>query len=648
MIDQHVVDRIIAASDIVEVVQDYISLRKRGVNYLGHCPFHNEKTPSFTVSPSKGIFKCFGCGKGGSVVNFVMEIEHLNYVEALKFLAKKYSIEVVEKEATPEEMEQRNERESLMVVNAYAQRYFSDILLKHSDGKNIGLAYFKERGFHTNTIEKFQLGYCLEQRDAFTRSAVHDGYKLDNLVKTGLSIQRDDGSTFDRFAGRVMFPIHSLSGRVIGFGGRILKTDKKFAKYLNSPESEVYHKSEVLYGIYQAKKSITQENRCFLVEGYTDVISMHQAGIENVVASSGTSLTHDQIKLIKRFTPNVTILYDGDSAGIKASLRGIDLVLEEGLNVKVVLLPDGEDPDSFARSHSATQLLEYIAKSETDFIKFKTRLLLDEAKNDPIQRANLITDIVRSISVIPETITRSVYIKECSRLMDIKEELLYSEVTNHRKKKFEQLIQHGTPAGAVKERETPKLPSYISGIYCEEQEREIIAFLLNSGDKELFHHTTDSLDDPEISITVAQYVIDEIMNDELEFQNLVFKKIFDEYGKLIAEGPVPDNRHFINHPDSQISQLVVDILSTRHRLSRIWDNNSTPDGNDINFLQHAIPKAIQVYKSKVLKTAIKRLMDDLTNLKSDQKDEINDILGKLNQLNDLMNRMSKDLDRVIL
>lgn len=641
MIDQHVVDRIIAASDILEVVQDYVTLRKRGVNYLGHCPFHNEKTPSFTVSPSKGIFKCFGCGKGGNAVNFIMEHEHLGYVDALKFLAKKYNIEVVEKEATPEEIEQKNERESLMVVNAYAQRYFSDMLHKHSDGKNIGLAYFKERGFHNNTIEKFQLGYCLEQRDAFTRSAIHDGYKLDNLVKTGLTILREDGSTFDRFMGRVMFPIHSLSGRVIGFGGRTLKTDKKIAKYLNSPESEVYHKSEILYGIYQAKKTITQENKCFLVEGYTDVISMHQAGIENVVASSGTSLTHDQIKLIKRFTPNVTILYDGDAAGIKASLRGIDLVLEEGLNVKVVLLPEGEDPDSFSRSHSSTELLDYVDKNETDFIKFKAKLLLDEAKNDPIQRANLINDIVRSISVIPETITRSIYIKECSRIMDIQEDVLYTEVTNQRKKKFEQLVQR--ESFETREKETPRLPSYVSGIFCEEQEREIIAFLLNSGEQVLFHHKTDDFEEQEITITVAQYIIDEILNDELEFQNLVYKKIFDEYGKLIAENKTTDNRYFINHQDTQISQLAVDILSSRYKLSRIWG-----DQNEEDFLQRAVPKAIQVYKSKILKTAIKRLMDDLANLKSEQKDDINDILSKLNQLNDLMNRMSKDLDRVIL
>lgn len=646
MIDQHVVDRIIAASDILEVVQEYVTLRKRGVNYLGNCPFHNEKTPSFTVSPAKGIYKCFGCGKGGNAVNFVMEHEHLGYVDALKFLAKKYNIEVIEKEATPEELEQKNERESLMVVNAYAQRYFSDILHKHSDGKNIGLAYFKERGFHAHIIERFQLGYCLEQRDAFTRSAIHDGYKIDNLAKTGLTIQREDGSSFDRFMGRVMFPIHSLSGRVIGFGGRILKTDKKIAKYLNSPESEVYHKSEILYGIFQAKKTITQENKCFLVEGYTDVISMHQAGIENVVASSGTSLTHDQIKLIKRFTPNVTILYDGDAAGIKASIRGIDLVLEEGLNVKVVLLPEGEDPDSFSRNHNSTQVLEYIDKNEADFIKFKTKLLLDEAKNDPIQRANLINDIVRTISVIPETITRSVYIKECSRIMDIKEDVLYTEVSNQRKKKFEQLIQR--ESHEIKEKETPKLPSFVSGIFCEDQEREIIAFLINSGDKVLYSHHTENTDEHDITITVGQYIIDEILNDELEFQNLVFKKIFDEYGRLITEKKSADNRHFINHPDSQISQLAVDILSSRHKLSRIWDKHTASSEEEPDFLQKAIPKAIQVYKSKVLKIAIKQLMDDLTRLQSTQKEDINDILNKLNQLNDLMNRMSKDLDRVIL
>jgi len=603
MIEQQVVDRIIAAADILEVLQDFVTLRKRGVNYLGLCPFHNEKTPSFTVSPSKGIYKCFGCGKGGNVVNFIMEHEHLGYVDALKFLAKRYNIEIVEKEATPEELEQRNERESLMVVSAYAQKYFSNILHKHSDGKNIGMAYFRERGFHDNIIEKFQLGYSLDQRNAFTRTALHDGYKLDYLVKTGLTIEGKDGNPFDRFAGRVMFPIHSLSGRVIGFGGRVLRTDTKTAKYLNSPESEIYHKSEVLYGIFQAKKAITQEGKCFLVEGYTDVISLHQAGVENVVASSGTSLTHDQIKLIKRFTSNVTILYDGDAAGIKASLRGIDMVLEEGLNVKIVLLPDGEDPDSFARSHSASEVLKFIDEHETDFIRFKTLLLLDDAKNDPIKRANLIGDIVQSISVIPEVIKRSVYIKECSRLMDIEENVLYTEVNRQRRKRFEQLVQR--ESREPKEKETPRLPSYVSGVVCEEQEKEIISFLLNYGSKTLYNSQSEENKDDEINITVGQYIIDEILNDELEFQNLAYKMIFDEYAQLLSQNQAVDNRHFINHYNPQISQLAVDLMSSRHKLSRIWEKHKAEVTDDPDFLLHAVPKAIQVYKSKVLKIAIK-------------------------------------------
>ncbi len=646
MIDQHTVDKIIAAADIVDVVKEYVTLRKRGVNYLGLCPFHNEKTPSFTVSQSKGIFKCFGCGKGGNVVNFIMEHERLNYVEALKFLAKKYHIEIEEKEITPEEVEKRNERESLMVINSYAQRYFSDMLHKHSDGKTIAMAYFRERGFKDHIIEKFQLGYCLDQRDAFTQNALRDGYKLDYLVKTGLTIKREDGSTFDRFAGRVMFPIHSISGRVIGFGGRILKADKKTAKYLNSPESEVYHKSEVLYGIYHAKKAITQENKCYLVEGYTDVISLHQTGIENVVASSGTSLTQDQIKLIKRFTPNVTILYDGDAAGIKASLRGIDMILEEGLNVKVVLMPDGEDPDSFARAHSASEVLDYIRQNETDFIKFKTRLLLDEAKNDPIKRAALITDIVRSISAIPDQVVRAVYIKECAKLMDIGEEVLYSEVGKQRRSRMEQLLQRER-TDTLRERETPKLPSYVSGIICEEQEKEIVKFLLNYGNQVLFTQQMDESDE-EISITVAQFIIDEILNDDLEFQNLNYRKIFEEYVRFLENHQDVDNRLFINHTDPEISQLAVDLLSEKYTLSRIWEKHKAEVSEGPNFLQSVIPKAIQVYKSKVLKMAIKNLKDELSTLRSDQVEEINQILKRMKELNDIMNQMSKDLDRVVL
>lgn len=646
MIDQHTVDKILAAADIVEVVKEYVTLRKRGVNYLGLCPFHNEKTPSFTVSQAKGIFKCFGCGKGGNVVNFIMEHERLNYVEALKFLAKKYHIEIEEKEVTPEEVEKRNERESLMVINSYAQRYFSDMLHKHSDGKTIAMAYFRERGFKDHIIEKFQLGYCLDQRDAFTQSALRDGFKLDYLVKTGLTIKRDDGSTFDRFAGRVMFPIHSISGRVIGFGGRILKADKKTAKYLNSPESEVYHKSEVLYGIFHAKKAITQENKCYLVEGYTDVISLHQTGIENVVASSGTSLTQDQIKLIKRFTPNVTILYDGDAAGIKASLRGIDMILEEGLNVKVVLMPDGEDPDSFARSHSASEVLEYINQNETDFIKFKTRLLLDDAKSDPIKRANLITDIVRSISAIPDQVIRAVYIKECARLMDIGEDVLYSEVGKLRRSRMEQLLQRERTE-IVREHETPRIPAYVKGINCEEQEKEIVRFLLNNGNEVLFSQEVEGTNEL-ITITAAQYIIDEILNDDLEFQNLIYKKVFDEYVRLLETNVEVDNRFFINHTDPEISQMAVDLLTEKYVLSRIWEKHKAEVTESSDFLQTAIPKAIMVYKSKVLKMAISNLTDELSKLKPDQVEETNQLLLRLKDLYTIINKMSKDLDRVIL
>lgn len=646
MIDQVTVDRIIGAADIVEVVQDYVSLKKRGVNYLGNCPFHNEKTPSFTVSPAKGIYKCFGCGKGGNSVSFIMEHEHLTYVEALKFLAKKYHIEVEEKEVTAEELKSRNERESLMVTVAWAQRYFTDILHKHTEGKSVALSYFKERGFRDDIIEKFQLGYCLEQRNAFSTAAQREGYKLEYLVKTGLSIQRENDA-FDRFMGRVMFPIHSISGRVIAFGGRIMRSDKKLAKYINSPESDIYHKSNVLYGIYFAKQSITQQNRCLLVEGYTDVISLHQAGIENVVASSGTALTPDQIRLIKRFTPNITMLYDGDTAGIKASLRGIDLVLEEGLNVKVVLLPDGEDPDSYARSHSATEVLDFIAKNETDFIHFKTRLLLDDAKNDPIKKAGLITDIVRTISVIPDSITRSVYIKECSRMLDIDESILYTEVGSQRRKKLEEVFGRVRQEPEAKPI-TPSVPSFVSEVFCEEQEKEIIYFLLKYGHKVLFQLDSENLEPNEREVTVGQYIIAELMNDELDFQNLVYRKVFNEYKTVMERETQVDNRYFINFPDPEVSSVAVDILAQRHRLSRIWDNHPSNDTDIVDYLNHAIPKAIMVYKSKIIQMAINNLRNQLGTLSKEQIDEQREVMQQMANLTNLRGILSKELSRILV
>ena len=412
MIDQATIDRINDAAQIVDVVSDYVTLRRRGVNMIGLCPFHNEKTPSFTVSPAKGIFKCFGCSEGGNSVHFIMKQEQLSYYEALKFLAKKYHIEVRERELSDEEQAARNDRESMLLVNEFAQKYFTNTLHHHIDGKAIGLGYLRERGFRDDIILKFQLGYCLDERDAFTKSAVNAGYNKDFLVKTGLTIEGENNYVADRFRGRVMFPVHSLSGKVLAFGGRVLKKDEKTAKYVNSPESEIYHKSNELYGIYFAKQSIVKHDRCFLVEGYTDVISMHQSGIENVVASSGTSLTPGQIRLIHRFTENVTVLYDGDPAGIKASIRGIDLLLEEGLNIRVLLLPDGDDPDSFSRKHNASDFIEFVNQHSVDFMQFKTNLLLHDAGNDPIKRASLVQDIVRSIAMIPNQIIRSEYVKE--------------------------------------------------------------------------------------------------------------------------------------------------------------------------------------------------------------------------------------------
>lgn len=465
MIDQPTIDRILDAANIVDVVSEFVTLRKRGINYVGLCPFHTDKTPSFYVSPAKNICKCFACGEGGTAVHFIMKHEQLNYFDALRYLAKKYNIEIQERELTDKEKQRKSDRESMLIVNSWAQQYFTTQLYEHVEGKTIGLRYFAERGFREDTIRKFQLGYSLDKRDALYKEATKNGYKKEFLEKTGLVIAYDNGGVNDRFRGRVIFPVHTLSGKVVAFGGRVLKKDEKTAKYVNSPESEIYHKSNELYGIYFAKQAIVKEDRCFLVEGYTDVISMHQAGIENVVASSGTALTQGQIRLIHRFTSNITVLYDGDAAGIKAALRGIDLLLEDGMNVKVVLLPDGEDPDSFARKHNASQFSEFIKQSETDFIRFKTRLLLDDAGNDPIKRSSLITDIIRTVAIIPDNIARSIYIRECSAMMEIDEQVLLNEVNKIRLSKEERQNMQGQVTPPVSNTmsmipEYPDLPGY--------------------------------------------------------------------------------------------------------------------------------------------------------------------------------------------
>lgn len=645
MIDQATVEKIYDSADIVEIVSEFVSLKKRGSNYMGCCPFHNEKTPSFSVSPAKGIYKCFGCGKAGNAVTFVMEHEHLSYVDALKFVAKKYNIEVKERELSPEEQHRNDDRESMMVLLSFAQQYFSDILNKSAEGKSIGLSYFKERGFSLKIINKFQLGYSLDSRSEFSKAVLKEGYKKEFLVRTGLSIEKTDG-LIDRFYGRVMFPIHSVSGRVIAFGARTLKADKGTAKYLNSPESDIYVKSKSLYGIFFAKKTLTQLNKCYLVEGYTDVISMHQAGIENVVASSGTSLTVEQIRLIKRFTPNVTVLYDGDAAGIKASLRGIDMLLEEGMNVKSLLLPDGEDPDSFARKYSVEELQSYIDNNEQDFISFKTKLLLNDAKNDPLKKAALITDIVKSISIIPDNITRSVYIKECSRMLDADEGMLFAEVSQLRRKRLTatniQAEQPEQQTDGFKEYKQP-IPDFVTGIYCDEQEKELIYYLLKYGEKALFVNELDQTE------TVAQYIIDQLKNDKLELQNLQYKQIFDEYEKILNSEVAVSIKHFINNPDEKICELTVNILSEKYSLSELWRKRQGIMEEEEDRLQRAVPKAIAVYKVKILNQAISKFMaqlDEATKVKDAEKIQL--LIRQISLLNEHRRKFSQELERTIL
>ena len=507
MIDQHTVDRIIEAANIVEVVSDFVTLRRRGANYVGLCPFHDEKTPSFSVSPARGICKCFSCGKGGNAVHFVMEHEQITFYEALKYLARKYNIEIQEKQLTEEEKQRKTDRESMLIVNEYAQKFFATNLLENAEGRSIGLSYFRERGFGEDIINKFGLGYSPEQRDALAQDAIKRGYKKEYLVKTGLCLESQQGTLYDRYKGRVIFPIHSLSGKVIAFGGRILRKDEKSAKYVNSPESEVYRKSDVLYGIYHAKQSIVKNDFCYLVEGYTDVLSMHQAGIENVVASSGTSLTPGQIRLIHRFTNNITVLYDGDAAGIKASLRGIDLILQEGMNIKVVLLPDGDDPDSFSKKQSASDFTAYIHAHETDFIRFKTNLLLQGAGNDPIKRATLIGDIVRSIAIIPDNILRSVYVQDCARLLNVDEQMLLREVNSIRRDKREKELADKEKTNRIEKEKQAypevSLPTSIGG----------------SSDKELQGSSPSTKSNPSTIAPAADNMPDETLLPPLEQYN---------------------------------------------------------------------------------------------------------------------------------
>lgn len=602
MIDQITIDRIMDAVQIADVVSEFVTLKKRGVNMVGLCPFHSDKTPSFYVSPSKNICKCFACGEGGSAVHFIMKHEQLSYYEALKYLAKKYNIEVQEREFTEEQKNAYNERESLFILNDYALKYFENTLHNHIEGKSIGLSYFKERGFREDIIKKFQLGYSLEQRDALTQDAIKNGFKKDYLVKTGLTIEGDNYMV-DRFRGRVMFPVHTLSGKVVAFGGRILKKAENTGKYVNSPESDIYKKSDELYGIYFAKQAITKADFCFLVEGYTDVISMHQAGIENVVSSSGTALTHNQIKLIHRFTNNITVLYDGDAAGIKAALRGIDLLLEQGLNLKVVLLPDGEDPDSFARKQNATEFGNYIRQHEVDFIRFKTQLLLEEAGEDPIKKAALITDIVNSISVIPDNIIRSVYIKDCSSLLSVDERILVNEVKKKRINSLEKesVAKTTSSINQAAPIETPA-SNKTKGSPLDKYELAILYYIIRFGTLPMGEAEEDEEANEELSMTVLEYVKFDLERDGLWFQNSNYKQMLDEAIQHLSDESFSPNKYFLAHPNEVISKITVSLLEDRYELGKIHMKQ---------FGENLSREETPLAESKQLITAVPRALTDL-------------------------------------
>ncbi|EXZ66346.1 DNA primase [Bacteroides fragilis] len=666
MIDQATIDRILDAAQIVEVVSDFVTLRKRGVNYVGLCPFHNEKTPSFSVSPSKGLCKCFSCGKGGNAVHFIMEHEQMSYPEALRYLAKKYNIEIKERELTNEEKEVQSNRESMFIVNNFARDYFQNILKNHVDGRSIGLAYFRQRGFRDDIIDKFQLGFSTEGRDALAQEALRKGFKQEFLVKTGLCYETDDHKLRDRFWGRVMFPVHTLSGKVVAFGGRVLSTEnKKLAKYVNSPESEIYHKSNELYGIYFAKQAIVKQDRCFLVEGYTDVISMHQSGVENVVASSGTSLTPGQIRLIHRFTNNITVLYDGDMAGIKASIRGIDMLLEEGMNIKVCLLPDGDDPDSFARKHNATEFQNFIQEHETDFIRFKAQLLMEDAGKDPMKRAELINDIVRSIAVIPEAIVRDVYIKECGQLLRIEDKLLVSEVAKRRELQAEKgnkpIASNNAPTPQPGEMPPPFPPeemeadTYQSFIPQEgkegqefyKYERLIIQMIVRYGEKVMCNLTDE--EGNEVPVTVVEYVINDLKEDELAFHNPLHRRILSEASEHIHDQEFASERFFVAHPDPKISTIATELASDQYQLSK-YHSKTQKLVTDEERLYEMVPMLMINFKNAIVAEELKHIMYALQDPSiANDNAQCDAVMQRYKEMKEIQNLMAKRLgDRVVL
>ena len=692
MIPQDTVNKILDTAQIVEVVSDFVSLKRRGANYVACCPFHNEKTPSFSVSPTKGIYHCFGCGKTGSAVRFVMEHESMSYVEALKYLAKKYGIEVREKEETAEEIASRQRRESLMLVLDYTERFFQESL-RTQEGRNLGYAYFKSRGLEDSTIEKYGLGWSPMKGTALCEKAVEDGYKPEYLVATGVCIQKDDGTLVDKFRERAMFPIHTVSGRIIGFGGRTLRSDYKernIGKYVNSPQTEVYDKKTTLYGIYFAKSEIARRDRCILVEGYLDVLSMHQLGITNVVASSGTSLTVEQVSLIRKFTENVTIMYDGDAAGIHAAERGIGLCLKGGLNVRVVLIPDGDDPDSFARKHTLEEVKSFIEENERDFISYRTDQLIGDAGSDPVRRSNLVNEIAGTLALIPDQVKRAMYVQDVSTKFNIDESLVYSKINDavramrEEERKEEMRRQRALEAGSQASAEggiedgaqpaggdgnnagvdagqdrdfnlsgnaggaAPKPEPLYEDPLLLPSEKELAGLILNHGMSELEFETDSEYYDPEGFVTVADFIRDALEVDGHQFSNSIMRKIYDEYFDLYDSSPDMTQedivRTILNGEDTRLADEAASMLSMRHELT-VKDllNSMTATSS---FLVRTVPKAILVYKLLRVKKQELELAAALQKLRRQGGDNIKEQFGILQQVQKV-NMMRKKISELL-
>ena len=680
MIDQETIQRIMDAARIEEVIGDFVSLKKRGANHIGCCPFHNEKTPSFYVSPSKGIFKCFGCGEAGDVVAFLKKHEHFTYPEALRWLAQKYNIEIHEEEQTEEQKERQNERDALFHVSEFAQKYFADLLYNDEMGRAVGLSYFHSRGLSDEVIKNFGLGYCLDEWSNFTDHARRSGYSDAVLEKTGLTIFREaeEGQpaskrrSYDRFRGRVMFPIYSISGRVLGFSGRVLSSEKQAAKYVNSPDSDIYNKSRTLYGLFQARSAIAKANKCYLVEGNIDVISMHQSGVENTVASCGTSLTTEQIRLIKRYTPNVTVLYDGDSAGIKAALRAVNLLFAEGMHVRCVLFPDGEDPDSYAQKYGSTKLQDYLASHEDNFVMFKTRVLLDGVKNDPIRKAELVKETVNTIALVPDLLERTEYISQCSHLLDVPEEALASElakaVNRNRLKAIEERNGHTAQAGTATHTDPsatpadpsaptpaadqplqptqPQTPASSFVPQAPAAERHLVQLLLNYGNQTLTQAIpADDGTTQEVSFTVAQAIVAELQADELSFSDPLCQKIYTYYCDTLAHGDTPDASHFVSVDDEALRSFAISLMLDTFRISDTWRAKQIFVPSLEDNLQADLTETILSFKLGCVNA---RIADNARRFRSVKDDE--DMMLLLNEkkhLIEVRNQIGLALHRVI-